>query len=345
MKIVHVGLVLLLTLPAAPLLVAQEGPQARSKAEYDAYVALYNEVDAVAKADLGEEFVATYPDSEFLGLAFMNLMSAYEQDSDWANVLDAAVRFQNLVPDPDDTARSFVYPRGLMAAQIENDVARIIEFGDLLLAVAPDNLGAMLTLGTVYMEHLPATQPARGRALAEAYDLANRARVQAQQFFAGDEAGSAERTQVEITIHTTLAQVHYARSDFQRAADEYLQVVSLAPTNGDAYYRLGDCYQFLAVEASRDVQETLAAQTAAQEQGRDEATLAQLQSRYDALQANVLAYLDRSIDHFATATAIGGAIGPDARLRLESLYLNRNEDSLEGLDELLEQKRSALRQR
>jgi tetratricopeptide (TPR) repeat protein len=230
-----------------------------------------------------------------------------------------------------------------MAAQVRNDVAKIIEYGDLLLDVSPNNLGAMLTLGTVYMENLPTTEPARGRALAEAYDLANRARVQAQQYFAGNTSTTAERTQVEITIHTIFARVHYARSDYQRAADEYLQVVSLAPTDSDAYYRLGDSYQYLAVAASREVEATLAARTVAGEQGRDEGTLEQLERRYEGLQANVLAYLDRSIDFFATATALGGSIAPEARQRLESLYRNRNEDSLEGLEELIRSKQEALR--
>lgn len=339
MKRAHLGLLLLMLLLVRTAM-AQE---ARSKAEYDAYVALYNETDPGAKSELGEAFVRDYPDSEFLPLAFMNLISAYQTDNEWPRVLDAAVRFRSMVSDPDQTAREFVYPRAMMAAQVQNDVARIIEFGDLLLATSPDNLGAMLTLGTVYMENLPATEPARGRALAEAYDLANRARVQAQQFYSSDAATSSGRTQVDVTIHTIFARVHYARADYQRAADEYLQVVNLAPRDGDAYYRLGDCYQFLAVAASREVENTLTLQGQAEDQGRDQQVLDQLQARYEALQQNVLAYLDRSIDSFATATAIGGAIGPQASQRLESLYRNRNEDSLEGMDELIEEKQEALR--
>jgi tetratricopeptide (TPR) repeat protein len=193
------------------------------------------------------------------------------------------------------------------------------------------------------MDNLPASDPARGRALTEAYDLANRARVQAQSVYANQPEASVDRTRVLITVHTTLARVHYARSDFQRAADEYLQVVSLSPNDGDAYYRLGDSYQFLAVEASREVQATLAARDEAISQGREEAILDQLDARFEALQSNVLAYLDRSIDFFATAVAIGGTIGPEARIRLEPLYRNRHEDSLDGLDALIERKAAALR--
>jgi lipopolysaccharide biosynthesis regulator YciM len=340
MRTLYLGLAVLLTLPLAPSVFAQAGPEARSKAEYDAYVALYNAAEPEAKSRLGEAFIRDYPDSEFLALAFMNLVRAYETEGDWEQVIGTANRFQAMVPNPDQAARAFVYPYALMAAQNRNDVAGIIQFGRLLLEVAPNNLGAMLTLSSVYMENLPTNEPTRGRALAEAYDLANRARVQVQQVYAAD---SAARTQVEITVHTTLARVHYARTDYQRAADEYLQVVGLAPADSDAYYRLGDCYQFLAADASREVETTLAAQAEAREQGRDEATLEQLDARYEALQANVLAYLDRSIDFFATATAIGGAIGPQARQRLETLYRNRYEDSLDGLDDLVAEKRASLR--
>jgi tetratricopeptide (TPR) repeat protein len=337
------GLLLFLTLAASPVAWSQTSPQARSKAEYDAYVALYNEIEPAAKIDLGEGFIRAYPDSEFLALTYMNLINAYQAELDWERVFDAAGRFETQVENKDQQSREFVYPRAMLAAQTLNDVAGIIRFGGLLLEVSPNNLGAMLTLGSVYMDNLPTAEPARGRALTEAYDLANRARVQAQSFFANQPDASANRRQVEITIHTTLARVHYARGDYQRAADEYLQVVSLAPNDADAYYRLGDSYQFLASEASQEVQTTLAARAEAVEQGRDEATLGQLDARFEALQANVLAYLDRSIDFFATAVAIGGTIGPEARTRLEPLYRNRNEDSLAGLEELIEAKERALR--
>lgn len=343
MRAIYLALVMLVTLPWAPPLYSQNEPQARSIAEYDAYTELYDEQDPESKAALGEAFLLAYPNSEFLEYAFMNLAQAYQNEADWAHVLDTVLRFRQMVPDPAPNTEQFMYPRGLAAAQARTDVARIIEFGRLLLDVSPNNLGAMLTLGTVYTENLPTGEPARGRALAEAYDLANRARVQAAQYYAPGTGQSPERTQVEVAIHTILARVHYGRADYQRSADEYLQVVDLAPRDGDAYYRLGDCYQYLAVAASREVESTLAAQTQALEGGRDQATIDQLQVRYEGLQANVLAYLDRSIDFFATAAAIGGPTGPAARQRLEPLYRNRHEDSLEGLEELIQSKQGFLR--
>jgi hypothetical protein len=60
------------------------------------------------------------------------------------------------------------------------------------------------------------------------------------------------------------------------------------------------------------------------------------------MQDLVLAYMDRAIDSFATATAIGGTTGTSARDRLETLYLARNDDSTEGMEELIEQKREEL---
>jgi tetratricopeptide (TPR) repeat protein len=343
MRLIYIALVTLAMLPWAPSLYSQGQAQAQSKSEYDAYTELYDEQNWESKAALGEAFLIAYPDSEFLEQAFMNLALAYQNQGDWAHVLDTVVRFRQMVPTPEQDSAEFMYPRGLAAAQARNDVARIIEFGRLLLEVSPGNLGAMLTLATVYTENLPTGQPARGRALNEAYELANRARIQADQYYASETSRSAERTQVEVTVHTVLARVHYARGDYQRSADEYLQVVDLAPNDGDAYFRLGDCYQFLAAAASRDVESALAQQTLALEGGRDQGTIDQLQARYEDLQANVLAYLDRSIDFFATAAAVGGPTGPAARQRLEPLYRNRNEDSLDGLEELIQTKVDYLR--
>ena len=338
-----IGVALCVSLALGLPVQGQDGPQARSKAEYDAYLALYNETDPQTKADLGEMFLEDFPESDFLSLAFMNLISAYETSQEWALVMDASDRFQTMITDPDVDSRRYIYPRAIVAAQLVNDIAKVVQFGDLLLEVDPGNLGAMLTIATAITDNIPTEEPARGRALERAYTLALRARSQAQQYYStGTDEGNAERVQVDTRIRTALAHVYYAREDYESAAAQWVEIIRLSPRNGNAYYRLGDCYQFLAAGASREVEETLAAEAAARDQNADPATLDRLTTRYEQMQDLVLAYMDRAIDSFATATAIGGTVGATARERLETLYRVRNEESTDGLEELIEQKRDEL---
>jgi hypothetical protein len=60
---------LLLGLSVAPLFsqaaAEQKQPQARTKAENDAYMLLYNEADRVKKVELATRFLADYPETEF----------------------------------------------------------------------------------------------------------------------------------------------------------------------------------------------------------------------------------------------------------------------------------------
>ena len=51
---------------------------------------------------------------------------------------------------------------------------------------------------------------------------------------------------------------------------------------------------------------------------------------------------DRAIDELALAVAIGGVAGAPAREQLEKLYKVKNNDSLEGLDQLIAQKKAQL---
>ena len=61
-----------------------------------------------------------------------------------------------------------------------------------------------------------------------------------------------------------------------------------------------------------------------------------------ALEQAVIASTDLAIDSLAKAVSLGGQAALQARIELERLYRNKNEDSLEGLDEFIETKQAEL---
>ena len=349
-RLPHLGLALLLMLGLAVSGLAQDGPQAQSKAEYDAYSAFYNEQDAGTKANLGEAFLGDFPESEFRTAAFQLLLTAYTGTRDWQKLIETADRFDRDVRDADAQAQAFVFQNAMVAAQQLSDVDKIMEYGGRVLQLDRNNLSVLLTLSQVIPDNLPIQEGPRERLLQQSFDMANRARIQARQFFANkpsqfsDAQWAAERTRVEKSIYATLGRVHMERKAYDRAAAEYRRVLSLEPNDVNAHYQLGLSYEFQAADSSSEVVTAIAAETEAREGDADAASLEGLVAQREGLQDDVLGLMDQAIDSFARAVAIAGA-GPGgsaARQRLETLYRNKNEDSLDGLDDLIEAKRSEI---
>ena len=321
---------------------AANAQQFQNKAEYDAYMALYNEQDTANKVELGETFVSEYPDSEAAPIAYQILVATHFGARDWRSVVAVAKRFQEAFPDSSQDTKSFIYRRAMAAAQQTENADEIIQYGEEILQLDRNDLGALLTLPLIILDNLPEFGAAKERGLSRAFELANRARLQGQTAYpreTDDAQANSERAQVFSSIHMSLGRVHYLREDYERAANEYLTVLEYDVRNPFAYLQLGLAYQFQAARTSVLLQEAGAAEI-------DDS--AELPPQVAALKQEVLGSTDQAIDALAKAVALGGQAADFARIELEKLFANRNQDSeevedpLEGLDELIAEKRAAL---
>ena len=68
---------LLIALLISALPVLGQAPQAKTTAEYNGYLALYNEKDPAKKAGLGEKFIAEFKESDFIPQAHTMIVGAY----------------------------------------------------------------------------------------------------------------------------------------------------------------------------------------------------------------------------------------------------------------------------
>ena len=323
--------------------------QFQTKAEYDAYMALYNEEDPVARVTLGEDFVSTYPESEAAPVAYQLLVATHYSQRDWPSLLDVAKQFDRAFPDADNDTRSFVFTRAMAAADQQQEPLDILDFGNKVLELDRNNLGALLTLPPVILDNVPAFGSARENNLARAFELANRARVRAQTVYpisGGNRQQAAERAQVFSRVHLYIGQVHELRGDDQRAITEYGRILGYDMNNSNAYLRIGLAYQRQAAAESGLLQSATENAGGVDENiesegvGAETATEEDSASESDALEETVLRNLDLAIENLASAAALGGQAADLARVELNRLFAMRNEDSLEGLDELIRDKQS-----
>lgn len=356
---------LCLLVPAVPIL----SQQFQNKAEYDAYMALYNEQDQAIKVELGEDFVATYSESEAAPIAYQLLVATHYAQRDWRSLVDVSKRFDRSFPDAAAETKSFIYTRAMAAAQQERSPIDILDFGDKILELDRNHLGALLTLPPVILDNLPEFGSARETNLARAFELANRARVRAQDAYPianPDPQQATERVQVFSRIYLYLGQVHEFRGDDRRAATEYARILNYDPRSSDAYLRLGLSFQRQAAEDSGLLQQALENTrlaalatpaddegTAAPEAGDSEVgeeevaqvAITELDPESSALEQAVLQNLDLAIDYLASAAALGGLAADLARVELDRLYIMRHEndvDDVPSLDDLISDKRSEI---
>ena len=342
---VYVGLALIATLL---LVTPAQAQQAKSKAEYDAYKAMYDEQEPQRKARLAEAFLNDYGDSDFIPAAFQLLTNAYVSARNWRKVVETAEQFAQQARDAAPTQKTYVYQRAMAAAEQMRNSAKVIEYGEKVLEVDRNNLGTLLTLSRIITDNLSADESAREASLGRAFQLASRARVQAQQVLRSkpenltDAQWDAQRTSVFAAIYMSLGDIHYNRRDYERAAGEYKTVIQYSPRNPRAQLQLGLSYGYRAAARSKLLREASQAEGEASTSQAPQQTLDELAAGREALEREVIELRDLAIDSLAKTVALGSEAGTLARVELEKLYRQKNEDSLEGLEELIEEKKAEL---
>ena len=343
----YLGLTLMLILALGVPAFSQQ-PQAKTKAEYDAYLAFYNEQNPQKKAELGEKFLADNKDSEFVPQAYQMLVGAYARAQNWAKVVEAADRAAAL-PKAENKLKAFAYENAMVASQQANNFEKIVEYGDKLLGLDPNNLNAMITLSSMLPERLPADPAGKKAALDKAGALATKAMTGVQQFFGQakpanvtDAQWNQEKANLEGQLHATFGLIALNNLDYTKAISEYENSLKVTPKDGLAHFRLGLAFQYLAADASKALVEAIDAENKAKVAKAEQSLLDELVAKRQAMEEDARQKRDKAIDELATAVAIGGVAGQPAREQLEKLYKVKNNDSLEGLDQLIAQKKGQL---
>lgn len=343
-RIAYVGfslsLILALALPGI-------GQQAKSKPEYDTYSAFYSEQNPQKKAELGEKFLADFKDSEYRAPGYQLLVNAYYQAQNWAKVIEVTDRFDQELPNADAKAKAPIYARAMAAAQQTNNFEKTVVYGEKVLAVEPNDVNTQLTLSSVIPERLPSDEAGKKAALDKAFDLATKAKASVDKIFSGpkpanmsDDQWNKEKSNIQAQLHSTLGLIHLNRQEYDQSVEEYGAAVKENAKDGIAQYRLGLAYQGQAGAAGRALQDAVKAENDAKAAKAE--NVSELVSKREALEKTAREKRDLAIDSLAKAVAIGGVVAQPAREQLERLYKLKNNDSLEGLDQLIAEKKSQL---
>ena len=357
---------LLVSLSVAPLFsqaaAEQKQPQAKTKAEYDAYMLLYNEGAPAKKVELATKFLADHPETEFKMFVYQMQIDSYARLSppNVDKVVETGEKFFSDFPQADNNTKKFVMQRMMTSYQQKNDFAKTVEYGDKLLAIDPKDLPSLLTLSSILPERLPTEEDKKAAQLDKALDYSNRAKAEIEAVFSKappaqitGEQWTTEKNKLLATVNSSIGLVHLNKKEYDKASQQYEISTSLTKTNPIDFYRLGIAYTFLARNMAKELNELVAAMNQAQtelQNAQDAAVkdekqkkLLELKEKSQDSEKKFPELRDKAIDSLAKSVYLKGITEASARTELERLYKSKNNNTLDGIDTLIAQAGESLK--
>jgi hypothetical protein len=335
----------------------QKQPQAKTKAEYDAYLALFNEQNPGKKVELAAKFLTDYPETEFKMYIYQMQIDSYARLSQADKVVETGNKFATDFPDADASTKKFVLQRLMSASQQQNNFEKTVEYGEKLLAIDPKDLPSLLTLSSILPERLPQDEAKKEGQLNKAMEYAQKclSEIEALQKPAQitDQQWTEEKNKLLATVNSSIGLVHLNRKDYDKASKQYEVSTNLTKNNPIDFYRLGIAYTFLARNAAKDLNEIVALMNQVQTELQNasdaavkdekEKKLLELKERSQVSEKQFPELRDKAIDSLAKSVYLKGVTEQQARTELERLYKSKNNNTLDGIDMLIAQAGEALK--
>jgi hypothetical protein len=342
----YLGLFLLVTiilavsaLPCFSQAAQGRTPAPKTPAEFTAYTAAYNEKDPAKKADLAEKFIVDFKDSELISGAYSMVISGSMNSKNWAKAMESADKVTALA-GVDEKTKTFAYENALMAANNENNIDKVLSYGDKVLAIDPNNLKGLVTVSTA----IPIKYPTNKDQLNIAADMATRALAGLQPILAqatGEQ--KKEIAAIDGTLHDVLGVIAYNNQDYMKSMESYQTAIKDNMKDDNAHYYLAYNYLALMAQAGKAYQAAFKAETDAIAAKADQPTVDDLKAQTATTIAELRKQQDKALDELAITVAISGPYVEQARTELQKQWTNKNNNT-NGLDQFVADKKAQLGQ-
>jgi len=330
-----ISTVLVLTI-ALPGLAQQPSPaELACNAKYGSYYAKQGD------APLFDAFVndPTCKENQYRNGAYSLMHKSLAEAKNWKGVMDLANRYEKEMPNAPAASKLFFLGQAMTAAAQAGDVAKVLEFGDRVIAIDPDNLNALLIISTTIPLNLPTDAAASEKQLEKALAYARKLVAMTKPAGVDDKVW---QTQVIGPAHGVIGFVYLQKSMFEEAEMEFDQTVKINPKDQLAWYRYGVASTKRAIAAQNLIEPVYtelnleANRTPGPER---DAVLA----KRDAVETEFKEKRDKAIDVLISAVALPEPnVTKAARAMLESLYNPLHDNTNDGLDDLIAKRKAEL---
>src|SRR5262249_46781164 len=226
----------------------------------------------------------------------------------------------------------------MIAAQNQNNVDKLLSYGEKVLAINPNSLQAQLLVSGA----IPVKYSGDKAQLDKAADLASKALAAIQPMLA--KASADEKKQlvpIDGTLHGTLGLVAYNKQDYAKSIEEYNAAIKDNMKDDASHFYLAYDYLALMAKASKDYQAAFKAESDAIAAKADQPTIDDLKARTAATIEELRKQQDKAIDELVIAAAIGGPVAGQAKTELTKQWMNKN-NSTEGMEAAITEKKGQL---
>jgi tetratricopeptide (TPR) repeat protein len=316
-----------------------------AQADVDAYTAFYAEENAARKIAMGEKFLADFKTSQYGEPVFLTIVPLFAKANNWAKVIEYVDKLEQTVPQMKPNNKAVMYAQGMTAAQQSNNAAKAIAFGEKVLTVAPGDVNTLVTLSSTIPRTLPPDAAGKRAALQKAQEYATKAltelpKLQAKDLGLSEADWSAQRTATEGTIRSTLGEIYFHQADYEKAVTELTTASKSSPKDPNVWMFLGLSLDQQYNGFAKNYNTAFKAMNDAIKEKKDKFQIEELAAQAEALQATATAKRGEAIQALASAVAFGAQ---QVRPRLEALYKAQHQDSLDGLDRLIQSKKGSER--
>jgi hypothetical protein len=314
-----------------------KAPAPKTQAEYAAYTAAYNEKDPAKKAELAEKFITDFKESEMIPNAYSMVVQGYTNAKNWAKVMEAADKIDS-VQGADNKIKGFAYGNAMVAAQNLNNVDKVLQYGDKVLSIDPNDLNTLITLSAA----IPIKYPNDKAQLDKAGGMATKALAGVGEMISKADANQKKQlVPIEGSLHGTLGLIAYNNKDYAKSIQEYQAAIKDNNKDDASHFYLAYDYLALMANASKDYQAAFKAESDAIAAKADQPTIDDLKARTVATIDELKKQQDKAIDELAIAAAIGGPVAAQAKTELTKQWMNKN-NSDQGMDQFIASKRADL---
>jgi len=288
---------------------------------------------------LFDDFVndATCKDSKYRNDAFTVMRTALTTAKNWKGVMELESRYEKEMPGVPIDNKKYSLNSGMSAAAQGGDAAKVLEFGDKLLAADPANINALLIVATTIPLNLPTDPAAMDKALTKAMEYAKKLVEMTRP------TGIEEKTWQTAVLgpaHGVIGFFYLQKAQYVEAEAEFDQTVKINPKDQLAWYRYGLAATKITIAAQALIgpayDEVNKNTTLGPE--RDAAV-----AKRDAIEKDFGEKRDKAITILISAVALPDPnITKAARVTLESLYNPLHDNSNAGLDDLIKARRDEL---
>jgi tetratricopeptide (TPR) repeat protein len=227
--------IMLITALAMPAF-AQD-PKWAGTADYEGFMAIWNENDPAKKAANAEKFIVTFKTADPIAVqqAYMMMIRAYYGAKAWAKVVETADKQAAIAPALPAVDKKTVLLMGMDASTRIPNNPKTKEYAEKILTGEPANFGALVTLSNLLANTLPADDAAKQKQFDETLVITRRALAITKP----EGFDAATLNQIVITLRNTEAMVLLNQKKYPEAIAAAEATIKLDKKNAMAWYLTG----------------------------------------------------------------------------------------------------------